>query len=146
MSMERSISFEVAGSAPSVNSAYYFIRKGKRTIKVKSTKAKQWIKEVITAFFEAYEEYDIIDNDLCPVFSDGDLIVELTFWFNDKRRHDIDNYQKLTIDALTGLLWKDDNQIVELVSKKYSDTNYTKTCIKVKRRGDELWKAVQQSL
>jgi len=52
----------------------------------------------------------------CPI----SVIIEL--YFKDNRNHDIDNYNKLILDAGTGILWKDDGQIVELVIRKYVDT------------------------
>lgn len=36
---------------------------------------------------------------------------------------DTDNYIKSTLDALNGLLWEDDNQIVDLVAHKYYSDN-----------------------
>lgn len=36
---------------------------------------------------------------------------------------DTDNYIKSTLDGLNGLLWEDDNQIVDLVAHKYYSDN-----------------------
>lgn len=53
------------------------------------------------------------------------VIVE--YYFKDKRKHDIDNFSKLWLDAGTGILWKDDGQIVELVLRKFIDTKNSRT-------------------
>lgn len=37
------------------------------------------------------------------------------------KRPDLDNYIKLTKDALNGILWTDDSLIVELIASKYYD-------------------------
>ena len=49
------------------------------------------------------------------------LIVGVGLFFKDERRRDIDNYHKIILDSLTGIVWKDDSQIVELNSKKSID-------------------------
>ena len=36
---------------------------------------------------------------------------------------DTDNYVKSTLDGLNGLLWEDDNQIVDLIAHKYYSDN-----------------------
>ena len=36
---------------------------------------------------------------------------------------DTDNYIKSTLDGLSGLLWEDDNQIVDLIAHKYYSDN-----------------------
>lgn len=36
---------------------------------------------------------------------------------------DTDNYIKSTLDGLNGLLWEDDNQIVDLIAHKYYSDN-----------------------
>lgn len=36
---------------------------------------------------------------------------------------DTDNYIKSTLDGLNGILWEDDNQIVDLVAHKYYSDN-----------------------
>lgn len=40
---------------------------------------------------------------------DLSVTIELYFW--DKRKRDWDNWHKLTMDALTGVVWEDDSQI-----------------------------------
>lgn len=50
----------------------------------------------------------------------GALVVEITLFWKDKRRHDVDNIKGL-LDALTGILWEDDNQIEQLMIMKAVD-------------------------
>lgn len=47
------------------------------------------------------------------------VIVEL--YFKDEKRRDVDNFNKLILDAGSGLLWFDDSQIQELVIRKFID-------------------------
>lgn len=49
----------------------------------------------------------------------GDLCVRIELHFKDKRRRDIDNIKAL-LDALSGILWDDDSQIIELHLFKYT--------------------------
>lgn len=50
----------------------------------------------------------------------GPIRVELYLYFPTKQRRDLDNVKAL-IDAMTGVVWKDDSQIYELVIRKYHD-------------------------
>ena len=51
--------------------------------------------------------------------SPNDLFnVKVCFNFKDRRRRDVDDYFKLLIDALTGLIWSDDSQIIMLTGVK----------------------------
>lgn len=54
-----------------------------------------------------------------PLTGEVDLRIELFFSVN--RKHDIDNYNKLTIDSLTGIVFNDDSQIVSLLIIKNFD-------------------------
>jgi len=119
--------FEVMDCAPSVNRAYWFISKGKRIIKVKTTVAKNWIKKVQDSFMEQYP------NTNHPIFQDGYVEVSLEFHFTDKRRHDVDNFQKLTLDALTKFIWNDDTQIKKITSEKFESTLTKKTKMRVRK-------------
>lgn len=54
----------------------------------------------------------------------GALICRLSFFWRDKRRHDLDNPCKALLDAFTGILWDDDSQIQELhITKAFSKEN-----------------------
>lgn len=54
-----------------------------------------------------------------PLIKDIDLRIEL--FFGDNRKRDIDNYNKILLDAFTGILWEDDSQIQSLLIIKNKD-------------------------
>ena len=62
----------------------------------------------------------------------GTIRVEIYLYFVDKRKRDIDNIKSL-IDALTGVCWKDDSQIYELVVRKYHDKENPRAKIIIQR-------------
>jgi crossover junction endodeoxyribonuclease RusA len=45
------------------------------------------------------------------------LRIEILLYFKDKRRRDWDNFHKLSMDALNGIVWADNNQIKEVFIK-----------------------------
>lgn len=51
----------------------------------------------------------------------GPVAIEITLFYGDKRARDIDNCGKLLLDALTGIVWEDDRQIVEMAVAKAFD-------------------------
>jgi len=51
----------------------------------------------------------------------NDISVVIELYFADKRRRDLDNFNKIILDSCTGLLWKDDCQIIELTIRKFID-------------------------
>lgn len=54
----------------------------------------------------------------------GDVSVNVRLYFGTKRRSDIDNFHKLSFDALTKIVWEDDSQIQKMtVEKFYSKEN-----------------------
>ena len=54
----------------------------------------------------------------------GDCDLEITLFFKDKRRRDVDNYNKLVLDSLEGVVFLDDSQIQKLtITKDYSAEN-----------------------
>lgn len=51
----------------------------------------------------------------------GDVEVIIGLYFDSNRKHDWDNYHKLSMDALTGIVWEDDNQVQTARVDKYID-------------------------
>lgn len=48
----------------------------------------------------------------------GSVKLTATLFFGTKRTQDIDNFNKLVLDALSGLVYEDDKQIQEMTVKK----------------------------
>lgn len=60
--------------------------------------------------------------------------VYLTFWRGTKRACDIDNLAKTVLDALNGLAWMDDSQVVSLaLVKGAADADGPRTTIRIER-------------
>jgi Holliday junction resolvase RusA-like endonuclease len=54
----------------------------------------------------------------------GDIDLRIELFFGDSRVRDIDNYNKIVLDACTGMIWKDDSQIMSLlIVKNYDKKN-----------------------
>ena len=51
----------------------------------------------------------------------GRLAIEVTIYFKTKRRADWDNFHKLSMDALSGIVWEDDSQIEQALVRKCYD-------------------------
>jgi len=45
----------------------------------------------------------------------------MTLFFGTKRRADLDNFNKLSLDTLTGIVYEDESQIAELHLKRAYD-------------------------
>jgi Holliday junction resolvase RusA-like endonuclease len=92
-----------------------------------------------------------------PIYTkDIPIIVEAVFaksipksWSKKKReaalrgeilptsRPDVDNYLK-TLDALIGLAYEDDSQIVQTIAeKKYAENPYVE--IRIRAKGEDIW-------
>ena len=54
----------------------------------------------------------------------GPIILLVHLYFGTKRKSDIDNFNKILYDALTGIVWEDDSQIISVcTSKQYDKVN-----------------------
>ena len=90
---------------PSVNSAYYFLRMGKRTIKVKNAKAKAFMAKVRQ--FKPPKPFQF------------DVKVTVYMYITDRRKHDLDNINKVLLDSLKKdkqghYFMEDDDMITEI--------------------------------
>jgi Holliday junction resolvase RusA-like endonuclease len=52
---------------------------------------------------------------------DTDLVVICELYFGDKRKRDVDNFNKLWLDALEGIVYKNDSQVQQLTIRKLYD-------------------------
>lgn len=51
----------------------------------------------------------------------GDVCISMKVYFKSKKASDLDNVLKATLDSLTGVIWKDDRQIVDIRAVKLQD-------------------------
>ena len=54
----------------------------------------------------------------------GDIRVYIELYFGTKRKCDIDNFNKILLDSMTGIVWEDDSQITDMrIIKLYDKEN-----------------------
>ncbi len=88
---------------------------GKRVIRYLTTKGKEYKGKITTKAIIAAKKAGLIYP------WDVDVSMKIQLKFKDKRRRDIDNYNKLLLDALEGVIYVDDKQICDLEISKASD-------------------------
>lgn len=67
---------------------------------------------------------DLVASIAKPYFKeplDGNVSLEITYYFPDKRRRDVTNYDKSPIDALSGIAFQDDCQVQTCMLRKHID-------------------------
>jgi crossover junction endodeoxyribonuclease RusA len=88
---------------PSVNNYYVKTNRG-MFISMKGKKFRQQVQEAI---------YQQVPD--CRLDEEEKLLVEVVLFAPDKRKRDVDNYNKSLLDAITKTqLWEDDSQIDQL--------------------------------
>ena len=78
---------------------------------------------------EFKNEVDMLLNNYQKVL--GKIKLTLILYFKDKRKRDLDNYNKVLIDCLKNKLFEDDDQINQLYMEKHIGCGYNKICINV---------------
>lgn len=66
-----------------------------------------------------------------PVILD-EIELDIRLFFPDKRRRDWDNFNKITCDSLTGIVWRDDGQIRKVTIEKCLDKKNPRIEIEIK--------------
>ncbi len=51
----------------------------------------------------------------------GKVLISMQIFFGTRRKQDIDNYSKIVLDSLTGIVYEDDSQIYVLYIAKFYD-------------------------
>lgn len=59
--------------------------------------------------------------------------VLIRLYFGTKRKQDIDNFNKILLDSLSGIVWEDDSQIEEMVVAKFYDKKAPRIEVEVNR-------------
>jgi len=103
------IKLTVPGNPISVNHYLGNFVQGKRVVRFKTKKAKDYQKLI-----ESLYEHKTLTKD-------KQLKVNIKLYFGDKRRRDIDNYNKTILDSMEGIVYEDDCQIKKLVVEKFVD-------------------------
>jgi Holliday junction resolvase RusA-like endonuclease len=97
-------------------------RKSKYGAIYKTLKARQYIDLVHQTIKEQNENIEILN---CNVK------VTIIMYQNDKRKRDIDNVLKILLDAMNGIIYIDDSQIIELNINKVCNAENNKIEIEI---------------
>lgn len=62
---------------------------------------------------------------------EGDVALSIRFFFKTKRKRDLDNQNKLLLDALSGIVYGDDSQICELHLFRAYDAQHPRAVVTV---------------
>ena len=120
------VAFTVAGEPASKARPIFTTRGGKpRAITPAETVAAEG--KVAWSFRLAVRKHDTA----------GPFGVMVLFHLGNRRRRDVDNMLKLVLDALNGVAWDDDHQVLEVTARKVQATAETaRTEIVIYRPGD----------
>jgi crossover junction endodeoxyribonuclease RusA len=114
------INFTIPGKPLSTNHMYG--QHGKRRFMYKE--GKEYKEKVIK-----------IVKELNPkLLESNDLSIHIKYYFPDNRRRDCSNYEKGLLDALSGLLYKDDSQLQRVILEKFIDKDNARTEVKLNHR------------
>lgn len=111
------IRVELSIMPPSVNSLWV----NKPNGRYKSKKGK---------IFEETARSELKNQFRCKPLANS-LKVSMRLYFKDKRKRDIDNYNKAILDSMTKIIYEDDSQIEELNVKKFIGCGFNKVEIEV---------------
>ena len=78
---------------------------------------------------EFKRQVDLLLNNYIKVY--GKIKLTIILYFKDKRKRDLDNYNKVLIDCLKNKLFEDDDQIYQLYMEKHIGAGYNQISIDI---------------
>ena len=66
-----------------------------------------------------------------------ELELDVKYYFGTKHKRDIDNYAKLVLDSMEGIVYEDDKQIKRITIEKFYDKESPRTEIIIKKYKNE---------
>lgn len=120
--MPESLSFTVTGNAVPKQS-FRFGGRGRTGHGYQPARVRAWQAEVACAARQVYQDAPWT----------GDVALSVSFTLTHRRRVDLDNLYKGTCDALKGILFEDDCQIVQLQLAKRQPARPAQTVITARR-------------
>lgn len=109
--------------------SYYQYLNQNRTTKYITAKGKEYKQKIEFELMKAMEDKEMIFDD-CKV--------SISFFFNNKRKNDLDNFTKPVLDFCSDIVFKDDRQIVNLHVKKFYDKERPRILINVDTIDEEF--------
>lgn len=73
--------------------------------------------KVLKKFVSAYMKQEAAS--IRPWFGPFEVRIWTSLMEDKRGHHDVDNVAKAVLDALTGYIWRDDRQVVRLVSERF---------------------------
>ena len=111
----RIIKITLTGAPQSTNHIYKSVCRGNRPCVYMTNEGKA-LKEKYQWETRAQYRGELIANEPLEIW--------VTLYFANNLRRDWDNWHKISMDALTGIVWKDDSQIVmATITKKIDKKN-----------------------
>lgn len=111
-------SAKIEGKPVSTNTAYPTSRQGRRYMSKSGKEYKALVRDTAQYTYPHRE----------PI--DGPVQIHITYIFGDKRIRDVNNYDKIIVDALEGIIYKNDTQVnTLLLHKEYGDSFSTEITV-----------------
>ena len=92
--------------------SYYSYMKQNKFRKYISKNGRKYKEDLQKIFKEGMKNNEIIDKH-CKL--------DIVFYFNNKRKNDLDNFAKPIMDAMNEIVYVDDSLVVDLRVRKYGD-------------------------
>lgn len=109
----------ILGNPPSDNHLYGMRVWGKRVIKY------------ITPRGKAYKRLVKLSVPSGIKITDKEVFLDIKVFFGDRRKRDIQGHLKALIDALQGVVYVDDSQVVAIQAIKFYDKDMPRTTVEI---------------